>query len=155
MRSGLRDTRWPGRLEAIAQSPLVVIDVGHTPDGIRQSLAGLKQTYGAQDWILVIGVSLDKKADEIAGALAPAFDTIICTAARHKGGDPTELASTMRGLNPQAHVEIAATIEQAFSVSQTLAASLKRRIYVAGGVFTAVEFAAIARGLDAKRLVFF
>jgi dihydrofolate synthase/folylpolyglutamate synthase len=61
----------------------------------------------------------------------------------------------MRDLNPQAHVEIAATIEQAFSVSQTLAASLGRRIYVAGGLFTAIEFAAVARGLDAKQLAFF
>ena len=43
IRVGLRDTQWPGRLEVIAQDPLTVIDVGHTPDGIRQSLAGLKR----------------------------------------------------------------------------------------------------------------
>jgi dihydrofolate synthase / folylpolyglutamate synthase len=155
VRTGLRDTRWSGRLEAIAQAPLTVIDVGHTPDGIRQSLAALKQTYGEQDWILVAGVSFDKKAAEIASALAPEFDTIICTSAHHKGGDPAALAAAMRSSNPNAHVEIAATIEQAFSVSRTLAGSLKAKIYVAGGLFTAIEFAAIVRGLDAKRLNFF
>jgi dihydrofolate synthase/folylpolyglutamate synthase len=155
VRSGLRDTRWPGRLEAIAQNPLVVIDVGHTPDGIRQSLAGLKQTYGAQDWVLVAGVSFDKKAEEIADALAPAFDAIICTAAHHKGGDPAALAELMRKRNPQATVEVAATIEQALSASRARAAALNRRIYVAGGLFTAIEFAAVARGLDAKDLAFF
>ena len=32
----------PGRLEIIRQDPLTVIDVGHTPDGIRQSLASLQ-----------------------------------------------------------------------------------------------------------------
>ncbi|MBA2397324.1 MAG: bifunctional folylpolyglutamate synthase/dihydrofolate synthase, partial [Bradyrhizobium sp.] len=52
VRSGLRDTQWPGRLEIIAQDPLTVIDVGHTPDGIRQSLASLKAIHGADDWIL-------------------------------------------------------------------------------------------------------
>jgi dihydrofolate synthase/folylpolyglutamate synthase len=31
VRSGLRDARWPGRLEAIRQEPLTVVDVGHTP----------------------------------------------------------------------------------------------------------------------------
>ena len=41
IRAGLRDARWPGRLEIISQDPLTVIDVGHTPDGIRQSLASL------------------------------------------------------------------------------------------------------------------
>ncbi|MGA2054667.1 MAG: cyanophycin synthetase [Bradyrhizobium sp.] len=155
VRAGLRETRWPGRLETIAQDPLTIIDVGHTPDGIRQSLAALKQIYGMRDWILVVGVSFDKKADEIAGALAPSFDAIVCTSAHHKGGDAAALARTIRHLNPAACVEIAATIEQAFSLSQTLAASLKRRIYVAGGLFTAVEFAAVARGMDAKGLSFF
>jgi dihydrofolate synthase/folylpolyglutamate synthase len=155
VRTGLRETRWPGRLETIAQDPLTIVDVGHTPDGIRQSLTALRQIYGEHGWILVVAVSFDKKADEIAGALAPWFDTIICTAAHHKGGDPAALASTMRRLNPLALVEIAATIEQAFSLSQTLAISLRRRIYVAGGLFAAVEFTAVARGLDAKQLVFF
>jgi dihydrofolate synthase / folylpolyglutamate synthase len=155
VRSGLRKTRWPGRLETIAQDPLTVIDVGHTPDGIRQALAGLKHIYGMRDWILVVGVSSDKKVAEIASALAPGFDTIICTSAHHKGGDPAVLADAMRKSNPDARIEIAATIEQAFSLSQTLAAPLKRRIYVAGGLFTAIEFAAVARGLDAKQMSFF
>jgi dihydrofolate synthase/folylpolyglutamate synthase len=155
IRSGLRNTRWPGRLETIAQDPLTVIDVGHTPDGIRQALVGLKATYGEEDWILVTGVSSDKNVTEIAGALAPGFDTIICTSAHHKGGDPAVLADAMPRSNPDARVEIAVTIEQAFSLSHTLATSLKRRIYVAGGLFTAIEFAAVARGLDPKQLSFF
>ena len=155
VRAGLRGVRWPGRLEAIVQDPLTVIDVGHTPDGIRQSLASLRQIYGERDWILVVGISFDKKAEEIAAALAPAFDTIICTAAHHKGGDPAFLAVTMRRINPRAHIEIAATIEQAFNASRALAKSGSRKIYVAGGLFTAIEFAAVARGLDARELSFF
>ena len=87
VRSGLRETRWPGRLETIAHDPLTVIDVGHTPDGVRQSLASLRAIHGAEGWILVVGISSDKKADEIVGALAPSFDTIICTRAHHKGAD--------------------------------------------------------------------
>ncbi len=154
-RCGLRDTRWPGRLEIVRQDQLTVIDVGHTPDGIRQSLAGLKAAYGAHDWILVIGVSFDKKAGEIAGALAPSFDTIICTSAHHKGGDAAALASTVRHVNPRADVRIAVTIEDAFSASQALAVSLDRKIYVAGGLFTAIEFAAVARGGRAEDLEFF
>ena len=70
-----------------------MIDVGHTPDGIRQSLASLMAIHGADDWILVTGASGDKKADEIVGALAPAFDTIICTAAHHKGANPHDIAA--------------------------------------------------------------
>ncbi len=48
VRAGLREVRWPGRLEVIQQDPLTVIDVGHTPDGIRQSLASLTAIHGAR-----------------------------------------------------------------------------------------------------------
>jgi dihydrofolate synthase/folylpolyglutamate synthase len=155
VRSGLRDTRWPGRLEAITQDPLTVIDVGHTPDAIRQSLTGLHQTYGADGWILVIGISFDKRAEEIAQILAPAFGTIICTAAHHKGGDAAALAAIARKANPKADVQIAPTIEQAFNVSRSIVVSEPRKIYVAGSLFAAIEYAAIVRGVDAKDLDFF
>lgn len=155
VRSGLRDIRWPGRLEIIRQEPLTIIDVGHTPDGIRQSLASLQAVYGAQGWILVAGASLDKKIEEIVGALAPSFDTIVATKAHHKGGDAENIAAAVRRINPQATVHVAATIADAFSVSQRLAISLNRKIYVAGGLFTAIEFAAVARGGRAQDLAFF
>ncbi len=132
-----------------------MIDVGHTPDGIRQSLASLKAAYGAEDWILVVGVSRDKKADEIVGALAPSFDTIICTAARHKGADADGIAAAARKANPEATIQIAATIEDAVAVGHSLAISQKRKIYVAGGLFLAVEYATVARGGHAEDLKFF
>jgi dihydrofolate synthase / folylpolyglutamate synthase len=155
VKSGLRDARWPGRLEIIKRTPLTIVDVGHTPDGIRQSLASLKAIYGADDWILVVGVSIDKKASEIVGALAPSFDTIICTAAHHKGMNAEDIAAAARKTHPEANVHIAATIADAVSVSQTLAASLHRKIYVAGGFFLAIEYAVVAGGGRAQDLNFF
>jgi dihydrofolate synthase/folylpolyglutamate synthase len=155
VRSGLRDARWPGRLEVIKQDPLIVVDVGHTPDGIMQSLASLKAIYGAQGWILVVGVSIDKKADEIVGALAPSFDMIICAAAHHKGMDAENIAAAVRKANPKAKLHVAATIEDAVEISGALAASQNRKIYVAGGLFVAIEYAVVAKGGRAQDLNFF
>jgi len=155
VRSGLREARWPGRLEPIRQDPLTVIDVGHTPDGIRQSLASLNAIHGAEGWILVTGVSFDKNADEIVAALAPSFDTVICTSAHHKGADTKTVAAAVGKANPQATVHIAATIEEAVDVSQKLAASPHRKIYVAGGLFLAIEYAVAANGGRAQDLNFF
>lgn len=154
-RAGLRDTHWSGRLETIQQDPLTVIDVGHTPDGVRQSLASLKAIHGADGWVLVTGISFDKKADEIVGALAPSFDTIVCTRAHHKGADAERIAAAVRKANPQAAVHIAATIEDAVAMSRKLAASQSRKIYVAGGLFLAIEYAVVARGGRAQDLNFF
>jgi dihydrofolate synthase/folylpolyglutamate synthase len=155
VRSGLRAARWPGRMEVIQQEPLTVIDVGHTPDGIRQSLASLMAIHGADDWILVVGISFDKKADEIVALLAPSFDTIISAAAHHKGADAVSIATLVRKANPDAEVQIAATIEDAVNISQRLATSRKQKIYVAGGLFLAIEYATIARGGRAQDLDFF
>ena len=74
--------------------------------------------HGADDWILVTGASRDKKADEIVGALAPSFDTIICTAAHHKGADAQAIAAAARHANPAADIHVAATIEEAVRLSQ-------------------------------------
>jgi dihydrofolate synthase/folylpolyglutamate synthase len=155
VRSGLRETTWPGRLEVITERPLTIVDVGHTPDAIRQSLASLEQIYGGQDWILVVGVSVDKRIREIVGALAPSFETIMCTRAHHKGIDASVIAAACRKFNLKAKIHLAPTIEEAFNWSRALATPLRRKIYVAGGLFTAIEFAAIARGMRAKDLAFF
>jgi dihydrofolate synthase/folylpolyglutamate synthase len=155
VRSGLRDISWPGRLEVIRQDPLTVIDVGHSPDGIRQSLASLKAMYGADGWILVAGTSFDKKADEIIAWLAPSFDTIICTSAYHKGAAAEAIATAARKANSQAIIHIAASIEDAVRLSTTLAAQQNRKIYVAGGLFLAIEYAVVASGGRAQNLNFF
>jgi len=103
----------------------------------------------------VAGVSFDKNADEIVAALAPSFDTVICTSAHHKGADTKTVAAAVRKANPQATVHIAAAIEEAISISQRLAASQHRKIYVAGGLFLAVEYAVVANGGRALDLRFF
>jgi dihydrofolate synthase/folylpolyglutamate synthase len=155
VRNGLRDTSWPGRIEIIRQNPLTIIDVGHTPDGVRQALASLRAIHGNGGWILVLGISRDKNIDEIARALAPAFDTIVCTAAHHKGADAQRVAAAARKANATAILHSAPRIEDAVSVSTTLAQSSGRKIYVAGGLFVAVEYATVTRGERAEDLEFF
>jgi dihydrofolate synthase/folylpolyglutamate synthase len=155
VRNGLRNVRWPGRLEIICHEPLTVIDVGHTPDGIRQSVASLTSIHGPDRWILVTGASRDKRAEEIVGALAPSFETIICTSAHHKGADPQAIAAAARRGNPDASIHVAATMADAVSLSQEMARIQARRVYVAGGLFLAIEYAMIARGGRAEDLAFF
>jgi len=155
IRSGLHDTRWSGRLDVVRQDPLTVVDVGHTPDGIAQALTSLKAIHGAQDWVLVLGVSRDKQSDEIVALLAPAFDCIVCSAAYHKGEDAERIAQAARRAHPTADIRVAATIEEAVAQSTALALTANRRIYVAGGLFLAIEYAHVAQGGSAAELKFF
>ncbi len=155
IRKGLRDARWPGRLETIAHDPLTVIDVGHTPDGVAQALAGLFATHGRDNWTLVLGTSRDKDITAIAAALAPAFDTIVCTAAHHKGSAVEIVAAAASAANDNADIRVAPDIAQAVGMSQEMARRAGHRIYVAGGLFVAIEYAHALAGGDPDRLVFF
>jgi dihydrofolate synthase/folylpolyglutamate synthase len=153
--AGLREARWPARLEVIRDDPMTVIDVGHTPDGIRQALTGLKAAHGNDGWLLVTGVSRDKKADDIIKLLAPAFDLIVCTRPYHKGSDAAQIAKIAATANPNADIHVAETIEDAVALSSRLATEMDRKIYVAGGLFLAIEYAAVTRGDRAHDLAFF
>jgi len=152
VRAGLRETRWAGRIETIRQAPLTVIDVGHTPDGVRQALRSLQLLHGDEEWILVLGVSRDKNVADIAALLAGAFGTIVCTAAHHKGAEAERIAAAARAANPAAEVVVAGDIAAAVAVSTQLALASGRRIYVAGGLFVAVEYATVVR-VASRRLV--
>ena len=96
-----------------------------------------------------------RRPDEIVGALAPSFDTIICTAAYHKGAKPQDIAAAARLANPAAEIHVADTIEDAVRLARELAAARKRKLYVAGGLFLAIEYATAARGGRAQDLKFF
>ena len=155
IRSGLASARWPGRLELIRHDPLTVIDVGHTPDGIRQSLASLKAIYGAQGWLLVPASPRTRRPPRSSARWRRPSTPSSAPAAHHKGADAEDIAAAAREANPAAAVHLAATIEDAVGLSQRLAASQGRRIYVAGGLFLAIEYATIARGGGARDLNFF
>jgi dihydrofolate synthase/folylpolyglutamate synthase len=155
LRNGLRATRWPGRLEVVQKEPLTIVDVGHTPDGVSQALKSLQAIHGEDGWLLVLGVSGDKNVDEIAGHLAPSFDNIVATTAHHKGADARIIGAAARKANPDAKIHVANTIEAAVRISQQQAKTSGRKVYVAGGLFVAIEYATVLRGGRAQDLQFF
>jgi dihydrofolate synthase / folylpolyglutamate synthase len=153
--AGLAATRWPGRLEVIEVDPLIVIDVGHTPAGVRAALEGFRQLRGDRDATLVCGVSADKDAGAIISALAPDFAHIICASALHKGAPAAYIAAHASAANPAAELAIAESVSDARTLAITRAKPGKSAIYVAGGLFLAAEFKAVHLGRDPASLAFF
>jgi dihydrofolate synthase/folylpolyglutamate synthase len=151
--TGWPAVRWPGRLEVLSSDPLEIIDVGHTPDGVRVALDGFNDLRGDHPAVLVCGVSEDKDANAIVSRLAPAFSTIVCASAQHKGAPPARIAAYAQNANPAAEITLAESVADARRL-----ALLKARggaIYVAGGLFLAAEFKAVHLGRDPATLAFF
>lgn len=72
---GIADAAWPGRFEAVRESPLVVVDGAHNPQGARafaESLEELLRVRGAgRKPTLVAGVLADKDCPGIVGPVLP------------------------------------------------------------------------------------
>lgn len=154
---GFAATRWPGRLERLSDDPLVVIDVGHTPDGVASALQGFLaisgEISGECDAVLVCGVSQDKDAEAIVARLAPSFSSIVCAAAVHKGAPAAHIAAYAQKANPEAEITLADSVADARRLS--LAKARGGAVYVAGGLFLAAEFKAVHLGRDPASLAFF
>ncbi|MDX2275488.1 MAG: cyanophycin synthetase [Hyphomonadaceae bacterium] len=151
---GFARTRWPGRLEVLEREPFLVIDVGHTPEGVRAALAGFEQMAQGRPRTLVCGVSRDKQAEPIIAALAPHFPRIVCAAAHHKGAPAGEIAKLAAAANSEAEISLAESVSEARRLA-VASAGKDGAIYVAGGLFLAAELKAAHLGLDPDALAFF
>jgi len=77
--AGIRQTRWPGRLERIEGVGLAwVLDVAHNPAGAWALRAGLNASIGERrPRVLVFGCLRDKPLQEMARILFSEFDHVI------------------------------------------------------------------------------
>ena len=154
-RTAITRVDWSGRLEIIARDPFAVVDVGHTPKGVKAALHGFRALADGRDAILVTGGSKNKNVREMLEILAPSFNRIVCTAAHHNGLPAIDVASLIDAVQPRARTAVCRTIEDAVIHARNEAMRTDSAIYVAGGLFLAIEFAEAWRGGDPKTLRFF
>ena len=69
--AGLRNVRWPGRLQAIYARPLVLLDGAHNPAGARELAGFVREHFQGKPLRLVYASMRDKSIEEISAALFP------------------------------------------------------------------------------------
>jgi dihydrofolate synthase/folylpolyglutamate synthase len=74
IREGIADAVLPGRTEILSRKPLVMLDGGHNPDGVR---ALAKVIAGKRPCHAVIGMCRDKNLREALSVLIPHVDSFI------------------------------------------------------------------------------
>lgn len=70
IRQGLANARLPGRLEKIADAPLVLLDGAHNPGGIQALCQALDEFLAGRRLFAVMGMVSDKAAAECAAQIA-------------------------------------------------------------------------------------
>ena len=130
---GIKDARWPGRLEHVSPNPDVILDGAHNPAGARALARYLERFYGGRRIWLVYGAMRDKAIDEVAGILFPVATELVLTA-----------PDTPRALRPEALAEFAGrghiepTVPQAIDYARTHAAE-DDLIVITGSLFVVGE----------------
>jgi dihydrofolate synthase/folylpolyglutamate synthase len=119
---GLALVRWPGRLEEVPGTPLLLLDGAHNPAGVEALRAALDTTYAARPVHLVFGAVREKPVGQMLGRLLP----------RVASATLTPLLNTSRGLAPEdyradaergcAVVSVAASPAEALGVARARAA---------------------------------
>jgi dihydrofolate synthase/folylpolyglutamate synthase len=102
---GLAAVEWPGRLEVVHDSPLVLMDGAHNPDAadaLRQTLAELCPDRRIH---LLVGMSADKSPEEFGRRIGRMAASATCTKSRHpRALDPAQLAGRLWPFCPDVHV---------------------------------------------------
>lgn len=91
-RQGLKDTRWPGRLEIMSQNPLVLVDGAHNPHGTRVLRQALQDYFPAREITMVLGILKDKDRQEMFSHLLPLASRVVFAAPQYgRATDPAVL----------------------------------------------------------------
>src|SRR5574341_1241548 len=77
---GILRTRWPGRLEFVAERPDIVLDGAHNPAGARALATYICRFHAGRRVWLIYGAMRDKAVTEMAVILLPSADEVILTA---------------------------------------------------------------------------
>jgi dihydrofolate synthase/folylpolyglutamate synthase len=79
MRYGLKENKWPGRLEIVAGSPTLLLDGAHNLVACETLAHFLKTRFAHRDITLVVGILDDKPYEKMLALLVPACKKLILT----------------------------------------------------------------------------
>jgi dihydrofolate synthase/folylpolyglutamate synthase len=137
IRAGLRDVRWPGRLEILGRAPMVVVDSAHNGDSARKLVAALQALFKFRHLVMVLGASPDHATPEMITALLSGAELGIATRSQHpRAADPAWLQARARELG--FHLETRPDVAQALDLALEKAGP-QDLVCCAGSVFVAAE----------------
>ena len=79
VRKGLRQVKWPARLELLQTRPKILLDSAHNPLGARRLAKSVKTIFHYRKLILIFGVLADKDYRAMLKTLVPLADLLILT----------------------------------------------------------------------------
>jgi dihydrofolate synthase/folylpolyglutamate synthase len=143
IREGLKNVRWPGRLEIVKEDPVILIDGAHNP-AASNALSRAVKGFFLEKYkriIIVLGIMGDKDAKGIMEPLLPLASEIILTSPEYsRAASPEKLSGTAASLG-FFNVRMALTVKDAIEMALKLAhdTPASSLILVTGSFYTIGE----------------
>ncbi|WP_297214895.1 folylpolyglutamate synthase/dihydrofolate synthase family protein [Thermoplasma sp.] len=89
---GIKNARWPGRLEIISRNPLIIIDAAHNPPAVNKMVSTFRKVFTKKP-LIVAGILSDKDSYAYFHVIRQISDSIIFTTPEEKerAVDPKKL----------------------------------------------------------------
>ena len=76
--AGLRDVKWPARMEILSRSPLFILDGGHNPQCAEALVDSAKELLPGKKVVFLTGVLADKDYPTITELMMPLAQAFVC-----------------------------------------------------------------------------
>ena len=120
VRRGLAATRWPGRLQVIAEHPRVILDGGHNPAAMVKAGATLRRLIGSERLVAVFAMLSERDPHQLLAALRTLGpDGVVFTepASAHGHNIGPEELVRIYGAGSHAEPRAAVALEQAVEMA--------------------------------------
>ena len=120
MIEGLSQIYWPGRMQLAKNSSgqTILLDGAHNPASAKALAVAFKQQFPEASPALILGVLADKDWRPLADTLAPLARRLLLVPVKSQRSlAPEDLLEVCRQANPQAAVEVRASLAEAFERS--------------------------------------
>ncbi len=122
IREGIIKNNWPGRLEIVSTSPLIILDGAHNLAAAKNLATYLAEKMTGRQIILVAGILDDKPYEAMLRSLLPVCSKVILARADNERSlDPEKLKTVAEGMVPDILVipEVADAIKYAIEMADT------------------------------------
>ncbi len=144
LRAGLKNARWRARFEVLSTDPVVIFDGSHNLQGITGAVGSIKEFFGDDKVVLLMGVLADKDYRDMVSLLAPLAEsafTVMPNSPRALKSD--ELAKVFANFNVNATPfdDIESGVASAYerAKTQNMPLVMLGSLYMYGDVYNAFK----------------
>lgn len=131
IKQGLKNAFIPARLEVVSQTPLIVIDGAHNPDGAYALYSVLKEY---KNITAIVGVMRDKNYNEVLAKTLPLCENVVCVTPNVRRALPAKKLSTVARRYCK-NIFVADNLDDALKIAK----QNSNQIFIFGSLYLASE----------------